>query len=175
MLETARLRLDPWQPDDFDAFHPIATNPEVMRYITGGTPWTDERIRQFVDSQVRLFSDRGFCRWRLIDKSTATMIGFCGIAPWRAFPWLEIGWWLAPAWWGRGLATEAARTALADAFERVGLDRIHSVAMPANTASIRIMQKLGLEFETNFENEGVALVRYAIDRAGWGRRISPSP
>jgi RimJ/RimL family protein N-acetyltransferase len=76
----------------------------------------------------------------------------------------EIGWWLARPYWGRGLATEAARVALRDALERVRLDRVISIARPANTASTRIMEKLGLKLECEFEKDGVRLVRYAISR-----------
>lgn len=61
--------------------------------------------------------------------------------------------------------------ALRDAFERVRLDRIVSIARPANTASTRIMEKLGLRFECEFESEGVRLLRYAIDRARYLRGL----
>jgi [ribosomal protein S5]-alanine N-acetyltransferase len=171
ILETERLILDTWQSSDWTAFRPIATDPEVMRYITGGVPWTDDQIRNFVDRQVKLYSERGFCRWKLLDKTTGELIGFCGVGFWREAPDPEIGWWLARRYWGRGLATEAAQTALRDAFERVRLERIISVAMPENTASIRIMQKLGLEFDCEFENEGVRLVRYAIGRSQYFSRV----
>ena len=80
---------------------------------------------------------------------------------------IEIGWWLALAWWGRGLATEAATTALGDAFDRVGFGRLIAVAERGNRASVRIMRKLGLTFEREFEAEGSELVRYGIDRAEW--------
>jgi RimJ/RimL family protein N-acetyltransferase len=59
--------------------------------------------------------------------------------------------------------------ALRDAFDRVHLDRIISVAAPANRASTRIMEKLGLRFETEFELDGKPLVRYAISREEYGR------
>jgi RimJ/RimL family protein N-acetyltransferase len=165
ILETERLILDTWQSADWTEFRPIATDPEVMRYITGGAPWSDDQIRGFVERQVKLYLDRGFCRWRLAEKPAREMIGFCGVGIWRDGLDPEIGWWLARRHWGRGLATEAATAALRDAFERVQLDRVISIAMPANAASRRIMEKLGLEFECEFENEGVRLVRYAIDRA----------
>ena len=164
ILETERLILHPWQSADWTEFRPIATDPEVMRYITGGIPWSDEKIRSFVDRQVTLLADRGFCRWKLIEKGTGNVIGFCGVGMWRDGLDPEIGWWLARRCWGQGLATEAATAALRDIFERVKLDRVVSIAMPANTASTRIMQKLGLEFDRQFESEGVRLVRYAIDR-----------
>ncbi len=161
ILETERLVLDTWQSADWTALRPIATDVEVMRYITGGVPWNDEQIRAFVERQVKLYAERGYCRWKLLEKPALEMIGFCGVGQWRDGLDPEIGWWLARRCWGRGLATEAARVALRDAFDRVRLDRIVSIAMPANAASIRIMEKLGLKFECEFENEGVRLVRYA--------------
>jgi len=164
ILETDRLFLSTWRASDWLAFQPIATDVEVMRYITGGVPWTDERIQSFVNRQMELFSERGFCRWKLLLKPAQEMIGFCGVGFWRDAPDLEIGWWLARKYWGRGLASEAARIALRDAFERVRLDRIISIARPANTASTRIMEKLGLKLECEFEEEGVQLVRYVIFR-----------
>ncbi len=164
ILETPRLLLDTWNPEDWTAFAPIARDPEVMRHITGGDPWSDEQIRNFVGRQIRLYAERGFCRWKLLTKPAGEMIGFCGVGIWREGFEPEIGWWLARRCWGRGLATEAARPALRDAFERAGLCRIVSIARPANFASIAIMRKLGLEFETEFESDSVSLVRYAIDR-----------
>jgi RimJ/RimL family protein N-acetyltransferase len=165
IFETERLVLDTWQISDWTASRPIATDVEVMRYITGGIPWTDEQIQSFVDRRVKLYSERGFCRWKLRAKPTGEMIGFCGVGLWRDAQDPEIGWWLARRYWGRGLATEAAWTALRDAFERVQLDRIISIARPANTASTRIMEKLGLKLECEFESDGVRLLRYGIDRS----------
>ena len=167
ILETERLVLDTWQGSDWTELRPIATDVDVMRYITAGAPWTDEQIRGFVDRQVKLYSERKFCRWKLLRKPAREMIGFCGVGFWRDAPDPEIGWWLARQWWGHGLATEAARAALPHAFEHAGLDRIISVARPENTASTRIMEKIGLTRDCEFENEGVRLVRYAIDRAKW--------
>jgi len=164
ILETERLVLATWRLSDWVAFRPIATHVEVMRYITGGIPWDDERIQQFVARQVELFSERGFCRWKLLARPAGEMVGFCGVGFWHDAKDPEIGWWLARQYWGRGLATEAARAALRDAFERAKLDRIISIAQPANTASTRIMEKLGLTFACEFEENGVRLVRYAIDR-----------
>jgi len=163
ILETERLILDTWQSDDSTAFRPIASDAEVMRYITGGAAWTEDKIQSFVDSQMETYRTREFCRWKLLLKPDMNLVGFCGANFWRDAPDPEIGWWLARAYWGRGLAIEAAVPALGDLFERVRLGRVISVAMPDNHASIRIMQKLGLAFDCEFENGGVHLVRYALD------------
>ena len=128
-------------------------------------PWDDDTIRRFVLRQISLFEKRGFCRWKLIDKTSGEFIGFCGLGFWRDFEGdPEIGWWLARRCWGRGLASEAAITALRDAFERIQVKRIISVAEVDNLASIRIMQKLGLVYDGEFEDGRVRLVRYAILR-----------
>lgn len=176
-LETERLILDTWRNDDWTEFRPIATEPEVMRYITGGAAWSDEKIRSFVDAQVETYRNRGFCRWKLLEKPTRKLIGFCGAGIWRDAPDPEIGWWLTRSHWGRGLAIEAAVLALRDAFERARLERLISVARPDNTASRRIMEKLGLEFEGEFESQSVTMVRYAIDRTRYEalRGLSPRP
>jgi [ribosomal protein S5]-alanine N-acetyltransferase len=162
-LKTERLILEPWRISDWEAFRPIATDVEVMRYINGGIPWTEEHIQSFVYRQMSLYAERGFCRWKLLEASTGDLIGFCGPGIWRDLPDPEIGWWLARSHWGQGLATEAARAALHDALERIGLERIISIAMPENTASIGIMKKLGMKFDTGFESDGIRLVRYAIE------------
>ncbi|HTB10867.1 MAG TPA: GNAT family N-acetyltransferase [Bryobacteraceae bacterium] len=162
-MRTDRLILESWKPSDWEAFRPIATHVEVMRYITGGIPWTDEQIQNFVNRQIGLYADRGYCRWKLLEASTGDLIGFCGPGQWRDAPAPEIGWWLARSHWGQGLATEAARAALQDAFDRVGLERLISIARPENTASIAIMRKLGMKFDAEFESDGVNLVCYEIN------------
>ncbi len=165
MLETGRLILDTWQSSDWTALRPIATDVEVMRYITGGAPWSDEQIQLFVERQVKLYSERKFCRWKLRAKPGLEMIGFCGLGFWQDAQEPEIGWWLARRYWGRGLATEAAQIALHDAFERLEFNRIISVARTTNEASKRIMEKLGLKLESEFERDGVRLVRYVMNRS----------
>lgn len=164
-LETERLILTNWIISDWTSLRRIATDPEVMRYITGGCAWTDEQTQSFVDRHITLYRERGFCRWKLLDKSDGDFVGFCGVGFWRDAPDPEIGWWLSKDRWGRGFATEAGRAALSDALQRVRLDRIISVAMRENAASIHVMQKLGLSFDCEFENGGFQLVRYAITRS----------
>lgn len=163
MLETARLLLQPWTPDDAAAFGPIATDPRVLRYINGGEPWSEERIRDWIDRQMQGYADREVCMWKLIEKQSSELIGFCGIQPLDDTGEMEIGWWLAPSRWGRGFATEAARVALRDGIDRVRLDRIVAVAMPENTASINVIKKLGMRFERSAERKGFPVVWYSIE------------
>ncbi len=162
MLETARLRLLPWQRDDWIQLCPIAKDPEVVRYISNGEPWTDERIREFVGRQVDGFAARGYSFWRLEHKADREIIGFCGLQPLDGTSEIEIGWWLVRSRWGQGFATEAAREAMRDAFERVGLERIVAIAQAANRASTHIMEKLGMKYERDTTHRGIDVVLYGV-------------
>jgi [ribosomal protein S5]-alanine N-acetyltransferase len=159
-LETERLWMTEWQTADWLCFRPIAQDPEVMRYIDSGELWSDERTRHFVQAQIREARAYGFCLWKLIEKVTGTLIGFCGLQHYEGE--IEIGWWLAKAYWGKGVATEAARVALLDAFQRANLPRIIAMAQPGNRASIHIMEKLGMRFERNAVRNGINVVVYGI-------------
>ena len=57
-----------------------------MRYIANGVPWSDEKIQLFVTDQIELYSERGFCRWKLVDKQSGGFVGFCGTGYWRTNP-----------------------------------------------------------------------------------------
>jgi [ribosomal protein S5]-alanine N-acetyltransferase len=160
-LETPRTLLRPWSPEDWRALRPLAINPRMVRYISDGQPWSDERIQEFVSRQIACYSARGFCMWRLLLRETGAPIGLCGI---QEFPEneMEIGYWLTPENWGQRLTTEAAREVLRDAFERVGLPRLVAVAQRENRASTHIMEKLGMTYERDIVHRGIPVVLYAI-------------
>lgn len=168
-LEADRLLLQTWREADWIHFLPIATDPRVMRYINDGLPWSDEQVRSFVNRQIDSFHKNAYCRWKLVYKSTQKLIGFCGVGRWKGEGEPEIGWWLAQKYWGQGIATEAARVALHDAFERVHFPRLISVAYRENRPSIRIMEKLGLHHEKDFVSDGIELVQYAITAEEYAR------
>ena len=135
-----------------------------MRYISKGRPWTDEKIREFVERQQRHYREVGYCLWKLIRKSEGRLVGFCGLQPLDDLPGVEIGWWLAQDQWGQGLATEAARVAAKDGFERIGLNKIVAVALPENRAPIYVMEKLGMRCEGEAKHHGFAVVLYVLEK-----------
>jgi [ribosomal protein S5]-alanine N-acetyltransferase len=173
VIETARTILSPWRPEDWLHFRPIATDPLVMRYIAEGKPWPDERIQSFVARQITNYGSRAFCLWKMTSRDSLgppkKLMGFCGIQPWLDTAEIEIGWWLTQAFWGQGIATECARAAMRDAFERVGLKRVIAVAQPANRASTRIMEKIGMTYERDAAPRGIPVVLYSISSADYHR------
>ncbi|MEP3279094.1 MAG: GNAT family N-acetyltransferase [Stappiaceae bacterium] len=145
--ETPRLLLQTWSLDDFDAFAVLARDPEVMRFISSGDTWSDAKIGWFMGLQSAYHETLGYCLWKLIDRADGAFIGFCGLAPLSMLDETEIGWWLKPSYWRKGLASEAADEVARAAFEHHHLDRIVARAYRANAPSVAIMERLGMTFD----------------------------
>jgi RimJ/RimL family protein N-acetyltransferase len=147
---TERLLLRPWRPaEDLYPLAALNAEPEVMRWITPNRPLRREESAELLDRLVRHWDDHGFGLWAVQPRDGgAGCIGFAGLAipsflP-AVLPAVEVGWRLAPAWWGRGLATEAARASVRYGFETLGLQTIVSIIDPGNAASLRVAAKLGM-------------------------------
>jgi ribosomal-protein-alanine N-acetyltransferase len=160
VAETQRLLVRQWVPDDWKRLLPLMTDPLVLRHIGDGQPWPEERVRRFVDGGIEKARTRGWVLWPVIHRDDAELIGFCGFNDGFA-PEVEIGWRLRPAYWGQGLATEAARAVMDHGFRIFGFPRVISVAQPANRPSIRVMEKLGMTYDRDFTHDGIAVVSYA--------------
>lgn len=143
-LTTARLRLRDWRDDDLPAFRALNADPEVRRYFpTVMTAAESDALA----AQVRAdLETNGHGLWAVEVTGGAPFIGFVGLARPSFEPFtasMEVGWRLARDAWGHGYATEAARAAVAFAFTNLGLRELVSFTVPANTASRRVMEKLG--------------------------------
>jgi RimJ/RimL family protein N-acetyltransferase len=143
--------------------------------VAGNRHLPPDRIARLAASSLRQWRVNGFGPWAAIDKATGSWIGKAGLDElddWPEPDRIEVGFELHAAWWGRGLATEAARAALAFAFEQHGLDRIISVTAARHTAARRVMEKAGLAYRgtRHWLSPDVPVVWYAIDRTVWEAR-----
>ena len=164
IVETERLRFATWRWEDWKEFRTLTSDPLVVRYLGTGEPWPDERVQEFVARQCENWGNQRICLWKLLPKDSDALIGICGLQRLPEGPDVEIGWWLAPSHWGQGLATEAARHALAYGFEVSNLERIVAIAQAANRDSLRVMEKIGMRFEREAVHKGIRVVLYAIAR-----------
>jgi RimJ/RimL family protein N-acetyltransferase len=149
-LETDRLLLRPWRPaEDLDSLAALNAEPAVMRWVTPNRPLRREETADQLDRFVRHWDEHGFGLWAVVPREDgAGCVGFAGLAipsflP-AVLPAVEVGWRLAPGWWGRGLATEAARASIEFGFERLGLRSIVSIIDARNERSLRVAEKLGM-------------------------------
>jgi len=145
-LETERLRLRPWRAADRAPFAALNADPVVMEFFP--SPLTRQESDAFVDRIERHFETHGFGLWAVELPGELPFVGFVGLAvpSFEApfMPCVEVGWRLARAAWGRGIAPEAARAAVDFGFEEPGLDGVVSFTSTINLRSRRVMEKIGM-------------------------------
>jgi ribosomal-protein-alanine N-acetyltransferase len=169
-IETARLRLCPFTPEDLDEFCLIRSDPEVMRFI-GGSASTREQTEAALIKHLSRWEEHGFGHWAVRFKKNPTLLlGWCGLDLLDTTSEIEVGYGLARNYWGLGIATEAAEATLRFGLEHLKLDRIVAVAYPQNTQSRRVMEKLGMTRVKNGFYYGAEMVYYQILR----REFHPS-
>jgi len=166
------LVLRRWRDDDLDAYAAMNADPEVMRYIGDSHVYDRAESAAVLERMRRHWDEHGFGRWAIERKQDGAVLGFAGLGFPRSFPELaaipEIGWRLARPHWGKGYATEAATASRDDFFRSFAYDQIISLAVLGNTASTRVMDKLGFrrDGETRGQSGRPVLV-YRLDRADW--------
>jgi RimJ/RimL family protein N-acetyltransferase len=170
-VETERLLLRPWSDDDGAELQRLFSDAAVA----GERRLPPDRIASLAEGSLRQWRVNGFGPWAAIEKTTGSWVGKVGLDElddWPEPDRIEVGFELHRAWWGRGLATEAARAALHFGFEQHGLDRIVSITAAAHTIARRVMEKAGLTYQGTryWMNPEVPVVWYAIDRAAWHAR-----
>ena len=170
-IETERLVIRPWQLDDVPAFHAMTQDPVMMRYISDGKPWTEDQVNEFFERQARQLREVGFCLGALERKEDTVVMGIGGLQPMGLSGDVEVGWWIQRDSWGMGYATELGRAAVHHGFVEAGLPRVASIAMPANKASRRVMEKLGMTYqgertgaELKLRNPRLVLAYYLLSR-----------
>jgi RimJ/RimL family protein N-acetyltransferase len=180
-LETERLLLRRFTEDDLENLVELDSDPEVMRFITGGraTPREEvanEILAAFLDHYER-YAGYGF--WAAVEKSTEGFLGWFHFRPAEGAPpgEVELGYRLRRSAWGKGYATEGSRALIDKGFTEFGVERVVASTMVVNVASRRVMEKSGLRFVRVFhqpwpdsiEGEEEGDVEYALSKEEWVR------
>ena len=178
-LRTERLLLRQWRDEDLEKWAELNADPEVMEHFPSVLSRQESdalaaRCRDHI-------ADHGWGLWAVEVPGVAPFLGFVGLArpgfdaPFT--PAVEVGWRLARPWWGRGYASEAARAALAFAFDDLGLDEVVSFTSVPNERSQAVMRRIGMtrdaadDFDHPNIREGHPLRRHVLYRIsrprGW--------
>lgn len=166
-LETERLVLRMWREGDFEEHAAICADPEVMRFLGEGKPMSRFEAWRHMSMLAGHWHLRGYGHWAVEEKGSGRLLGRVGFFNPEGWPGFELGWTLGRPYWGRGYATEAARRALGYAFAEMGKGHVISLIDPANTASIRVAERLGERAEGKAEVFGKEVTVYGIDRDAW--------
>lgn len=172
-LHTERLILRELSPEDTPALARILGDAEVMRHSVRGV-LSERQTGEFIDGCRHSYRQYGFGPWAVVDRSSLTLAGFCGLNAERVddVDEIEIGYRLAPEFWGKGLGTEAARAALSHGFDTVGIASMIAIVEPANVASVKVIQKLGFSgfIHSQYHRRSVRIYRMSAQQ--WSSRCA---
>ena len=142
----------------------LNADPEVMRY-TGDIPFASEKeVLSFI-REYDQYQRYGLGRWSVLEKSSQTFLGWCGLKYLPETAETDVGFRLARAHWNKGFATEAALACLRYGFEDKELTAILGRAARANHSSIRVLEKLGMSYSSTLDFNGMEGVCYRITRS----------
>jgi ribosomal-protein-alanine N-acetyltransferase len=145
-IRSERLILRRWREADLAPFAAMNANPLTMRFMP--SVMTAAESEALIGRFEEHHRAHGFGVWAVEAPGVAPFVGFTGLqrVGFEAHftPAVEVGWRLAPAFWGKGYATEAAKAALRLGFENLNLDQIVSFTVPANKASWSVMERIGM-------------------------------
>ena len=148
MIETERLVLTHLADSDAEFIRGLLNEPSFIRYIGDrGVRTTDDACRYIQDGPVASYARYGFGLLRVGLKSGDTPIGICGLLKRDTLPEPDLGFSLLPPWWSKGYAHEAASAVMRHARGTLGVGRILAITSVDNESSIRLLGKLGFQFE----------------------------
>lgn len=164
MIETDRLILRPFVEEDLAELTRLRADADVARYIGGAKMQSPEAIAKRFQFYMDCYARYGFSMMPAIRKSDGVFVGWGGLQPLEETGEIEVGYGFDKPFWGQGYATELAAAWLRYGFERAGLARIVAVAIPENTGSWHVMEKLGMKYERRATHYGSECVFYSIAR-----------
>ena len=178
-LRTDRMVLRRFTAADVDLLVELDSDPEVMRYITGGRPTPREEIeRDFLPAFLGYYERfAGYGFWAAVEVATGDFLGWFHFRPREGSPpdEAELGYRLRRSAWGKGYATEGSRALIRAGFTEHGVERVVAETVAVHTASRGVMEKAGLRLVRTFhqpwpcriEGDEHGDVEYALSRADW--------
>lgn len=177
-LTHPRFLLRALRESDVPALTRLHSEPDVMRFLRAdGLPETEPRQAwEYIAMHLGHWHMKGYGKWALADPQTDELIGRVGYYnPPFEWPGLELGWTLAPAYWGKGFATEAATLALDWGFQNLGVNEIISAIHPDNAPSQRVAIRIGERRLREGLLHAKPCLIYGMSIDEWKAKAQPAP
>lgn len=158
-LETKRVFLRELTLNDEENLLELDSDVEVMKYLTFGVPSRRDEIKEHLKIMTQLLiTHKGhFGFWAAVEKETHEFMGWFHFRPDKKEPLntkrIELGYRLKKNFWGQGHATEISKALLEKGFKMFNLDEIFAITMKDNLASRKVMEKVGLNFIHEYNDE----------------------
>ncbi|HXC43015.1 MAG TPA: GNAT family N-acetyltransferase [Candidatus Dormibacteraeota bacterium] len=164
ILETPRLILREFHPEDVDALYLILSDPETMRFYV--KPFDRHGTVDWITRNRQRYTKDGHGLWAMILKTSGGLIGDCGLVIQEidGANEIEIGYHVRRDHWGQGFATEAARACRDYGFAHLSVERLVSIIRPENLASRRVAEKNGMTIWKEVTRVDLPHLVYAIRR-----------
>jgi RimJ/RimL family protein N-acetyltransferase len=171
ILETARVTLRPFGLEDVDRMAELFANPDFMRFSLGVFT-KREQTSAFIEKLIGWERAGMPSQFAIVPKREDKLIGYCGFYHHleHRIPDVEIGYRLHPAFWNRGIATEAARAVRDHAFRDWKLERVISLVHPENIPSRRVAEKNGMTLEKEIIFRGFPTLMFSLSREQWQKK-----
>jgi len=163
-FRSKRLLFRPFAPSDAEDAFAIFGDTEVMHYSVSGRDRDLEATAARVERYARLNAASGFAPWAVVEAASEYVVGSCGLMRLKDGKDVEIAYRLRRDRWGRGFAIEAATAWLDRGFSLLRLPRILAFVDPTNTASLRVVDKLGMRYVEDCHYEGIPVRKFQIGR-----------
>ena len=161
---TERLNLRSFHETDILPMQRILNGKDVLRYFPKTDPLSRERVERMISNLLKHWKEHGFGLWAVEKRSTGELLGRCGLQIIPDTGEREVDFIFGRAYWGQGFATEAGLASLHYGFEVVQLDEIVGIVHVENIASMRVLEKIGMQRTRREQYFGIDCFRYAIKR-----------
>ncbi|GAC1305616.1 MAG: GNAT family N-acetyltransferase [Ktedonobacteraceae bacterium] len=162
-IETARLHLRRPTMADAVTLRELWRNEQVRQFLGGVV--SQEVIDGKIASIEQHWNEHGFGQWAVFEKETGRIVGLCGLH--RSEEGIELSYMFFPAFWGRGLATEAASASLNHGFRTLAFERIVAITQEVNYSSYRLLEKVGMHHTHTLWRFEAAQRFYELARVEW--------
>ena len=163
VFESPRLYFRTFTDADAELLYELNSNPNVLKYLHEPPTSREEIISTLQDKILPQYKLHGYGRWAVHLKSNNAFIGSCGLKYLSQTEETDLGYRYKEEYWNKGYATEAAKAVIVYGFNVLGLEQIFARALPQNTASFKVMEKCGMHYAEDVDDDyGLTIRKYVI-------------
>jgi ribosomal-protein-alanine N-acetyltransferase len=173
-ITSERLSLTPIGTADMTVLHRLWVDERVRRFLWDGKIVPLEQTKDIVERNIRLFEEYGYGIWGVREHDFIELVGFAGYWHFHTPSSLELLFGVASDHWNRGIATEASHCVIRYGFEVLDFHSINASTDVSNTASVRVLEKIGMSFQRRAVTDGLDTVFYSLQYDDWRHASPPS-